>query len=61
MLLLITYYYVITVVKFDWSNFKAFFKAFLDMFLIFQIFDRFVNIAKNFNPDDAQNVRNCLK
>ena len=27
------------------------------MFLIFQIFDRFENVAKNFNPDDAQNVR----
>ena len=28
------------------------------MFPIFQIFDRFVNIVRNFNPDDAQNVRN---
>ena len=30
------------------------------MFLIFQIFDRFVNIVNNFNPDDAQNVRKRL-
>ena len=30
---------------------------FENMFLIFKIFDRFVNIAKNFNPDDAKNVR----
>ena len=30
------------------------FKTFLDMFLIFQIFDRYVNmVKKNFNPDDA--------
>ena len=31
------------------------------MFLFFQIFDRFVNIVKNFNPDDAQNVRKRLR
>ena len=43
--------------KFDWlENFRAF----LDMLLIFQIFDRFVNIVKNFNSDDAQNVRKRL-
>ena len=30
--------------KFDWSKR---FKAFLDMFVILQIFDRFVNIVKN--------------
>ena len=30
------------------------------MFLIFQIFDRFVNIVKKFNSDDAQNVRKRL-
>ena len=34
--------------------------AFLDMFLIFQIFDLSVNIVKNLNPDDAQNVRKHL-
>ena len=34
------------------------FKAILDMF---QIFNRFVKIVeKNFNPDDAQNVRKRL-
>ena len=43
--------------KFDWSKN---FKAFLDLFLIVQIFDRFVNIVKKFNPDDAQNERNWL-
>ena len=36
------------------------FNAFLDTFLIFQIFDRFENIVRNFNPDDAQNVRKRL-
>ena len=35
-------------------------RAFLGMFLIFQIFDCFVNIVNNFNPYDAQNVRKCL-
>ena len=30
------------------------------MFPIFQMFDRFVNIVKKFNPDDAQDVRKCL-
>ena len=27
------------------------------MFVIFQNFDRFVNIEKNFNPDEEQNER----
>ena len=40
--------------KFDRS--KSF-KELFGMFLIFQIFDRSVNIVENFNPDDAQNVR----
>ena len=43
--------------KFDWL--KSF-RSFLDMFLIFQIFDRFANVVKNFNPDDAQNKRKRL-
>ena len=43
--------------KFDWL--KSF-GAFLDMFLIFLICDHFVNIVKNFNPDDAQNLRKRL-
>ena len=43
--------------KFDWL--KSF-RAFLVTFLIFQIFDRFVKFVKNFNPDDAQNVRKNL-
>ena len=30
------------------------------MFLIFQIFDRFVNIVLNFNSVDAQNERKRL-
>ena len=30
------------------------------MFLIFQIFDRSVNIVRKFNPDDAQNARKRL-
>ena len=32
-------------------------RSFLDKFLIFQTFDRFVSIVKKSNPDDAQNVR----
>ena len=44
-------------IKIDWSNS---FKAFLDMFVIFQIFDSFVYIVKSFNPDDAQNVQKRL-
>ena len=44
-------------IKFDWlKNFRFF----LNMFLIFQIFDHFVNIVKNFNPDFAKNVRERL-
>ena len=43
--------------NFDWSKR---FKAFLDMLIVFQIFDCFATLVKKFNPDDAQNVRNCF-
>ena len=58
MLFMITYfYYVSTVVQ---IRLVKKIRAFLDMFLYFQIFDRFVNIVQNFSLDDAQNVRERL-